>query len=223
MPADSGIAFVLLPHLDPTHESLMVDLLARQTTMPVVEAAEGMPVEANHVYVIPPDRYMTIRGGVLPLTGPVARRETSFDVFLRSLAEDKQERAICIILSATGSHGALGLKAVKAGGGMAMVQDPRTADYDRMPQSAIATGLADYILRPEDMPEALVKYVQHFYVNGGTAPGLGLEDHAIPGGPDGRHAPRRAGRRRRHGRELYNRSHRGRGKSPWRESRQDSR
>ena len=169
MPADSGIAFVLIPHLDPQHESLMVELLARHTTMPVVEAAEGMAVEANRVYIIPPNKYMTISGGVLRLTGPVERGgwQTSIDLFLRSLADDQQEKAICIILTGTGSHGTLGLKAVKAAGGMAMVQDPKTAASPGMPESAIATGLADYVLPVEQMPEALVKYVQHFYVNGG--------------------------------------------------------
>src|SRR5215471_2809196 len=109
MPADSGVAFVLVPHLDPAHESLMVELLARHTTMPVVEAENDMPVEANHVYIIPPNKYMTIHNGVLRLTGPVERRtsQTSIDLFLRSLADDQQERSICIILSGTGSHGAL--------------------------------------------------------------------------------------------------------------------
>ena len=111
----------------------MVELLARHTTMPVVEAAEGMAVEANRVYIIPPNKYMTIAGGVLRLTGPVERGgwQTSIDLFLRSLADDQQEKAICIILCGTGSHGTLGLKAVKAAGGMAMVQDPKTAEYSR--------------------------------------------------------------------------------------------
>ena len=147
----------------------MVELLARHTSMPVVEAAEGMAVEANRVYIIPPNKNMTISGGVLRLTGPVERGnwQTSIDLFLRSLADDQQEKAICIILSGTGSHGTLGLTAVKAAGGMAMVQDPKTADYPAMPESAIATGLADYVLPVEQMPEALVKYVQHGYVNGG--------------------------------------------------------
>jgi two-component system CheB/CheR fusion protein len=170
MPRDSGIAFVLVPHLDPAHESLMVELLARHTKMLVAEAENNMPVKANHVYIIPPNKYMTIHGGILRLTGPVERRtsQTSIDMFLRSLADDQQERSICIILSGTGSHGTLGLKAVKAAGGMAMVQDPATAEYQRMPQSAIATGLADYVLPVEHMPEALVKYIQHAYVNGGA-------------------------------------------------------
>jgi len=167
MPADSGVALVLIPHLDPNHESLMVELLARHASMPVVEAAEGMAVEANRVYIIPPNKNMTIADGLLRLTGPVERGswQTSIDLFLRSLADDQLERAICIILSGTGSHGTLGLKAVKAAGGMAMVQDPKTAASPGMPESAIATGLADHVLPVEQMPQALVRYVQH--VNGG--------------------------------------------------------
>ena len=114
MPAESGVGFVLIPHLDPKHESLMVELLARCTKMPVVEAKAGMAVEADRVYIIPPNKYMTISDGILHLTGPVERGDpfTSIDLFLRSLASDKQEKAICIILSGTGSHGSLGLKAV---------------------------------------------------------------------------------------------------------------
>src|SRR6266508_6176292 len=181
MPADSGVAFVLIPHLDHKHESLMVGLVARCTKMPVVEATDGMAALANHVYIIPPNNYMTISGGVLRLTGPVERRglQTSFDLFLRSLAEDQQEKAICIILSGTGSHGSLGLKAIKAADGMAMVQDPNTAEYPRMPQSAIATGLADYVLPIEQMPDALIQYIQHYYVNGAKTGAEGTEapDH----------------------------------------------
>jgi two-component system CheB/CheR fusion protein len=185
MPADSGITFVLIPHLDPEHKSLMVELLARHTSMPVAEAANGMAVRPNHVYIIPPDKYMTIQGGTLRLTGPVERHtaQTSIDLFLRSLADDQQERAICIILSGTGSHGSLGLKAVKAQGGMALVQDPATARYNQMPASAVATGLADQVLPVEQMPEALVKYVRHAYIDGGTPdpldrpPTSPVEDH----------------------------------------------
>ena len=145
-----------------------------------------MAVEANRVYILPPNKYMTISGGDLHLTGPVERGglQTSIDLFLRSLADDKQEKAICIILSGTGSHGSLGLKAIKAADGMAMVQDPNTAEYPRMPQNAIATGLADYVLPVEQMPEALIKYVQHYYVNGtktgsgrGRGPGPSEPDH----------------------------------------------
>jgi two-component system CheB/CheR fusion protein len=173
MPADSGIAFVLIPHLDPRHESLMVELISRHTPMPVAEAEDGTQVQANHVYIIPPNKYMTITGGILRLSGPIERGgpQTSIDLFLRSLGDDKQEQAICVILSGTGAHGTLGLKAVKAAGGLAMVQDPETADYPAMPQSAIATDLADYVLPVEKMPPALVAYVEHYYANGGKAAG----------------------------------------------------
>ena len=180
MPADTGVAFVLIPHLDPKHQSMMVELLTHYSKMPVVEATENLAVEANHVYIIPPNKYMTIAGGVLRLTGPVERGgpQTSIDLFLRSLANDKREKAICIILSGTGSHGSLGLKAVKASDGMAIVQDPNTAEFPRMPQSAIATGLADYVLPVKQMPVALINYIQHFYVNRQTdAEGNEVSDH----------------------------------------------
>jgi two-component system CheB/CheR fusion protein len=164
MPADSGMAFVLIPHLDPKHESLMAPLLSKQTRMPVMEAEEGQPLEANHVYVIPPNHCLTLHEGMIQLSAPPSRGagETAIDPFLRSLAEDQQEQAVCIILSGTGTHGSLGLKAVKAAGGMTMVQEPASAEYDRMPQSAIDTGLADYVLSPGKMPEELIKFVQHF-------------------------------------------------------------
>jgi two-component system CheB/CheR fusion protein len=169
MPDKSGLGFVLVPHLDPKHQSLMAELIARHTAMPVIEAADGMHVEANHVYVIPPNNYMTIKRGSLRLTGPVdpGTSQMSIDLFLRALADDRQEKAVCIVLSGTGAHGTLGLKAIKAAGGMAMVQDPATAGYPRMPESAIATGLADYVLPAEQMPQALMQFVHQFYFGGG--------------------------------------------------------
>ncbi|HEX5690985.1 MAG TPA: chemotaxis protein CheB, partial [Roseiflexaceae bacterium] len=169
-PADSKLAFVLIQHLDPNHESLMADLLARYTSMPVVQVEDNMPVHAGHVYIIPPNTYMTISHNTLYLTEPTERRgmRMAIDFFFRSLAEDRREKAICIILSGTGSDGSLGLKAVKERGGMVMVQEPATAQYDGMPRSAIATGLTDYNLPIEQMPDALIKYVRHSYVNGGA-------------------------------------------------------
>ncbi|HEX5052260.1 MAG TPA: CheR family methyltransferase [Planctomycetota bacterium] len=163
MPAESGIAFVLVPHLDPSHESLLVGLLARCTPMPVLEAVEGVRVAADHVYVLPPNKYMSIAGGALHLTGPVARTgvQTSIDLFLRALAEDREQEAIGIILSGTGSHGTLGARAIKAAGGMVMVQDPATAGHAGMPKNAVDGGVADYVLPVEKMPAALVDYVRH--------------------------------------------------------------
>jgi len=172
MPDDSGMAFVLVPHLDPSHQSLMVELLSRQTEMPVCEIEHDMAMKPNRVYIIPPAKYLTIESGKLQLSKPPqpSRVETAIDHFLRSLAEDQRERAIGIILSGTSSHGSIGLQAIKANGGMAMVQRPDTAEYDAMPQNAIDTGIVDYILPPEEMPAALIQYVKHAYVSGAWQP-----------------------------------------------------
>ena len=172
MPEDSGMAFVLVPHLDPSHQSLMVDLLSRQTTMPVCEIQNGMSIDRNHVYVIPPAKYLSVQNDHLSLSTPPepSRLDTAIDYFLRSLAQDQQERAIGIILSGTSSHGSVGLQAIKANGGMVMVQRPDTAEYDAMPQNAIKTGIVDYILSPAEMPATLSRYVQHAYVSGAWAP-----------------------------------------------------
>jgi two-component system CheB/CheR fusion protein len=168
MPSDSGMAFVIVAHLDPTHGSLMAELLGRCTTMPVVQVEADTPVEGDHVYCIPPGRYLSISGRmVLGLTAPV---ETSvrmpIDFFLRSLAEARPQRAIGIILSGTGSDGTLGLRAIKAGGGLAIAQDPGTAQHDGMPRNAIAAGAADHVLAPEQMPGVLLEHRRHLDSNG---------------------------------------------------------
>lgn len=184
MPADAGMAFVLIQHLDPTHESLMVELLARHTAMNVVQVTDRMPVEPNQVFMIPPNEYLAIRDGVLELTDPIMPRgmRMPIDFFFRSLAEDQQERATCIILSGTGTDGTLGLKAIKGNGGMGIAQDPETTQFDGMPRSAIATGLVDYVLGVEKMPETLMQYVRHSYVNHAAKRGLpaeGAPDHFL--------------------------------------------
>ncbi len=167
LPADGGMAFVLVPHLDPSHESLMVELLGKLTSMPVVEARQGMIVEVNCVYIIPPRNFLAISNGRLQLSEPPKERswQTSIDFFLRSLAQDQQERAIGIVLSGTGSHGALGVREIKLAGGMTMAQQPDTAEYDQMPTNAIATGQIDCVMPPEQMPAALVNYVEQPYLS----------------------------------------------------------
>ncbi len=162
MPADAGAAFILVPHLDPTHNSLMVELMAKQTAMPVVEAAEEQLIAVNHVYIIPPNRFLTTSEGRLRLTVlPDPRgRQTALDIFFRSLADDRKERSIGIVLSGTGSHGTPGIKEIKLAGGMVMVQEPSSAAFDQMPRNAIETGLVDYVLPPEQMPKALIDYVR---------------------------------------------------------------
>ncbi|MBI3784601.1 MAG: PAS domain-containing protein [Deltaproteobacteria bacterium] len=163
MPADSGAAFVLIQHLDPTRDSLTAELVGTYTRMPVVQAEDGMRIEANRVYVIPPNAYLSIRARSLRLSAPTAPRSLrmAVDFFLHSLAEDQHENAIGIILSGSGTDGTMGLKEIKAGGGMTMVQDPQTAQHDGMPRSAIVGGSADYILPAEQMADALLAYVQH--------------------------------------------------------------
>jgi two-component system CheB/CheR fusion protein len=170
LPAASGMAFVVLQHLDPTHESLMAELLAHHTHMTVQQAKDGMPVQLNSVYMIPPNCYLYVRSGQLHLTEPTEQRgrRMPIDTFFRSLAEDQKERAICIILTGTGSDGTAGLRAIKEQGGMAMVQEPKTATHDGMPRSAIATGIVDFILPVEQMPEVLGNYTQHPYIKGHT-------------------------------------------------------
>src|SRR5436190_1779030 len=165
MAPDSGMAFVVIQHLDPTHESLTAELLGKHTKMPVRQVAGDTPVERDHVYVIPPNSDLGIGQGVLRLTPPPARRATHMpiDLFFRTLAEDQQERAIGIVLSGSGTDGTLGLKEIKAVGGIALVQEPTTAQHDGMPRSAIAADAADHVLTVEKIPEMLLRYAQHPY------------------------------------------------------------
>jgi two-component system, chemotaxis family, CheB/CheR fusion protein len=158
-PADTGLAFVLVSHLSPDHHSLLTDILQRCTPMPVAQAFDNNRVEPNHVYAIPPDREMAILNGVLQLSQPGAVRgmRLPIDIFFRSLADDQAENAIGIILSGTASDGTQGLRAILGAGGVCMVQDPATAKYDSMPQSAIKAGYATYILPVEAMPGKLLE------------------------------------------------------------------
>ncbi len=163
LPNDTGLAFVLVVHLDPTHISILPELLQKRTKMPVSHVRDGMQVEPNHVYVIPPNKDLSILHGTLTLMELSQPRGANLpiDYFLRSLAQDQERNAVCIILSGTGTDGTLGVKAIKGGVGMVMVQDEESAKYEGMPRSAIATGLVDYVLPPARMPQQLVKYTQH--------------------------------------------------------------
>src|ERR1700739_2471324 len=178
LPANTGMAFILIQHLDPTHASMMVDLLTGHTAMKVQQAADGMPVEREHVYLIPPGAYLSIRGGALRLSEPRERHgaRLPFDFFLRSLAEELGERAICVILSGTGGAGSLGLKTVKEKGGLVIAQDPDEAEYDGMPRSAIMTGAVDLVLPVANIPEILAKFGRQMVRNGARM-SLALYDH----------------------------------------------
>jgi two-component system, chemotaxis family, CheB/CheR fusion protein len=166
MPPDTGAAFVVVAHLDPTRESHLTELLSRRTSMPTVAVERDTAIEANHVYVIAPDQDLTLHGDVLHPSKPSKPRaqRRPVDVFFRSLAENQKERAIGIVLSGTGSYGAAGLRFIKSEGGIVMAQEPATAGHSGMPQSAIATGLVDLVLPPERMAEALINVVRHPYV-----------------------------------------------------------
>jgi two-component system, chemotaxis family, CheB/CheR fusion protein len=160
MPAGNGMAFILVQHLDPTHESMMVDLLAGHTSMAVRQATDGLLIEPDHLYVIPPATYLSIGNGALHLSQPQARHgaRLPFDFLLHSMAKECGAHAICVILSGSGADGSLGLKAVAEKGGLVIAQDPDEAGYDGMPQSAIATDAVELVLPVTRIPEALVKY-----------------------------------------------------------------
>ena len=165
----SGMAFVLVQHLAPDHESILTNIIQGFTSMQVFEVKDGMEVQPNCVYVIPPNTDMSFAAGALRLQEPAEPRgqRMAIDFFFRSLAEQLHERAIGIVLSGTGSDGTLGVRAIKAQGGMAMAQNPESCGFDGMPRSAIATGLVDYELSPSEMPKHLVGYVSFAF---GTLP-----------------------------------------------------
>jgi two-component system CheB/CheR fusion protein len=167
MPADAdpGMAFVLVQHLAPDHSSLLVELIQRFTRMQVFEVEDGMVVSPNCVYIIPPNFDMAFINGTLQLLEPTAPRgqRLPIDFFFRSLAEDQRERAIGIVLSGTGSDGTLGVRSIKAAGGMVIVQTPGSTEFDGMPRSALATGLADYELPPVEMAASLIAYASRAF------------------------------------------------------------
>lgn len=162
MPATTGLAFVVIQHLSPDHKSLLAELLSKHTEMHVREAEDGVPVEANCIYVIPNKKLITIHEGKLRLDEKIKSRlpNNAIDVFFESLAEECGNHAVGIILSGTGSDGTRGVEAIKKKGGIVIVQDPLTAAFDGMPNSAVNTGAADLILPPEIIGDELVEYVK---------------------------------------------------------------
>src|ERR1700685_4242371 len=160
LPADNGMAFLIVQHLDPSHDSLLVDLLSAHTSMQVVQATDGMAIERDHVHIIPPGLYLSADGkGILRLSRPPERRgaRLPFDFLLHSLASVFGAGVVCVILSGTGADGSEGLKAVKAKHGLVILQALGEANYDGMPRSAIATGAVDHILTATRIAAALVE------------------------------------------------------------------
>ena len=171
LPVGSAMAFILVQHLGPTHESMMVNLLANHTAMIVRQATDGMPIEPEHLYLIPPGADLAVEGGALRLSRPQARHgaRLPFDILLHSLAKECGERAICVILSGGGADGSLGAKAVKEAGGLVIAQDPDEAAYDGMPRSAILAGVVDLVLPVARIPHALLRYERRMILTDAAA------------------------------------------------------
>ncbi|MDP9046491.1 MAG: chemotaxis protein CheR, partial [Bacteroidota bacterium] len=163
MPADSGMSFVVIMHLDPHHKSALSNVFQHYTAMPVIEATDGQVLAPDSVYIIPPNKDMGLHNRKLLLLEPAAPHgiRQPIDYFLQSLADDQWNRAVAIIFSGMGSDGETGLRMVKEKLGMAMAQDPETAEYNSMPLAAIGTNLVDFVLPPEEMPIRLIQYLNH--------------------------------------------------------------
>lgn len=163
VPRKSGMAFVVVQHMDPTRKGLLVQLLQRNCEMPVVQVADRMRIEPDHVYVIPPNHDMSILHGTLHLLPPTPTRGAMLpiDFFFRSLAEDQQERSIGVLLSGMGSDGTLGLRAIKEKAGVVFVQSPASAKFNGMPRSAIESGVADVVAPVGQLPEKIITYRRH--------------------------------------------------------------
>ena len=167
MPKDNGMAFVVIQHLDPNHVGIMPELLQRITPMKVFQATDSLKVRPNCVYVIPPNKSMSLLNDSLHLFAPVESRglRLPVDIFFRSLAADRQEKSIGIILSGMGSDGSLGLKAIKEKNGIVLVQSPASAKFDGMPSSAIEAVIADIVATAEELPAKLIAFLRYIPVN----------------------------------------------------------
>lgn len=158
----SGMAYIVVVHMTPNQPSMMPSLLQNVTPVAVTAAKDGEPVKKDHIYVLPPNKEISLHKGKIQLLDVIEKGPTlPIDIFLRSLAQDQKGNAVAIILSGTGTDGTLGIKEIKSNDGLAIVQDGKTAGYDGMPKSAIGTGLVDMVLSPEEMPGRLEQYYKH--------------------------------------------------------------
>ena len=158
LPEQTGMAFVIVQHLSPSFKSLMDELLSRHTRLPIALAEEGMLVEPDHVYLLPPKKELIISGGRLLLSERQQELRLPIDVFFRSLARDCGQRAVAIVLSGGGSDGSRGARDIADNGGLVIVQDAASAQFDCMPKTALDTGAADWVLPPSDMPGVLLTH-----------------------------------------------------------------
>ncbi len=183
IPENSGMAYVLVQHLDPSHDSLLTEILQKATNIPVLEISNDIKVAPNHIYVIPPNKIMVANDGVLELTtrpGKIKNaKNLPIDIFFTSLAEVHQSHAIGVVLSGTASDGTLGLKAIKDHGGITFAQDKESAAYEGMPHSAVQAGVVDFILPPEKIPEKLLELTKIISIRDGNDQVLPVEDEEV--------------------------------------------
>ena len=160
VPADSGMAYVVILHLSPDHDSRLAQVLQTVTKVPVAQVTEKVLVEPNHVYVVPPNQHLEMRDGSIIVTPNtlMEERRAPVDIFFRTLAESNGARAVAVVLSGTGANGSMGLKRIKEKGGVAFVQNPREAEFNEMPRNAIATDLVDDILSVAEIPARIISY-----------------------------------------------------------------
>lgn len=195
IPAETGLAYVIVQHLSPTHGSILAELLARQSAIPVHEAVDGERVEVDRAYVIAPDTEMTLVDGHLKLAprDPNVHPPLPIDAFFRSLAEVQESRTIGVILSGTGSDGALGVRAIKGAGGITFAQDPASAGSDGMPRAAIATNCVDVVATPAEIAAQIVRLGRHPYLRSGpSGDARGVPAAGVPDAPDGHAEAHRA-------------------------------
>src|SRR5688572_3334057 len=178
MPADTGLAFVVIQHLDSNQPSQMAALLAKFTGMKVAPSEDGLAVQANHIYTIPPNKFLFIKQGKLHLTKTVNRDglRMPVDFFFRSLADDQRDDAIAVLFSGSGSDGTLGIREIHGAAGFVIVQDPKTAQFDSMIEHALATGMVDHTLPIRQIPGAILDYVRHRGVTISNPPGDATQD-----------------------------------------------
>ncbi|HET6889777.1 MAG TPA: chemotaxis protein CheB, partial [Pyrinomonadaceae bacterium] len=163
VPKDSGMAYVVILHMSPEHESRLAEILQVASPIPVEQVRQRIKVEPDHVYVIPPNQNLAMTDGHLALTDMIGaeERRSPVDLFFRTLAESNEDRSVSVILSGTGADGSMGLKRIKEYGGVAFVQDPAEAEYQDMPRNAIATGMVDHVLPVAEIPAKIVSYKEH--------------------------------------------------------------
>jgi two-component system CheB/CheR fusion protein len=180
LPATSDMAYVVIQHLDPEHKSLLAEILTKKTRMPVVEIHEGLGIEPAHVYVIPPNVTLTLSDDRFLLAPRGSGRNHPIDLFLASLAENRAEAAIGVVLSGGDADGTLGVQAIKQSGGITFAQEPQSARFPGMPNHAIETGCVDFVGRPDQIARELARLGRHPYLRVPPTPAAPNDPEEIP-------------------------------------------